>query len=146
MSEVSKESNESEVNKILEDLQQQYPIMEQVSFDEFSILEKQSRQPFLLMEYQGLLDREKYILDELREMLDALVGKQYDYYKFQYDKELLKPEIEKYYLPNDKKIRKLKNIIRKQEVRVGFFEACVKGMSQLGWAIKNYIDAHKNLT
>jgi len=53
--------------------------------------------------------------------MEVLAGECYDHYRFDEDRGLTKTEIEKYYLPKDKKVKQMKGILRKQKVKVEFF-------------------------
>lgn len=136
---------DKEINEILNELQKEYNIFDEVKFNEFDISEKLEKQSYLYLKYVDLKDKEYAILEEFKEMLEVLIGKQYDYYRFEIDKQLQRQEIEKYYLPKDEKIRKMKKIIRKQEARYKFFDACAKAIDKQGWAIKNFLDVHRSL-
>jgi hypothetical protein len=68
----------------------------------------------------------------------VLIGQRYDFYRFEYDKELQKPEIEKYYIPKDKMVVQMKNIMMKQKIRVDFFKVCVNGLKSSQWNMKTF--------
>jgi hypothetical protein len=132
-----------EKNEIINELLSEWPIYDDVSFSEFDIVDKMQVNPYKLMKYQDQLNTEKDYLDKLNDLFEKLQGEQYHKYRFELDEELNKSEIEKYYLPKDPKIQKMKKLIRKQKIRVQFFEACVKGLDRQHWAIKNYLDERK---
>lgn len=130
-----------EIEDILEKLKEEHPIDELVKFTDIDITEKLQENPFFIVKYRELFLREQSYLIELEEKLEKLIGKRYDWYRFESDRELTKTEIEKYYLPQDKKINIMKKILRKQKARVQFFDICVKGFEQMGWRMKCMIDA-----
>ena len=125
-----------EREKIKEELLKEHPILEMVSFNELNVQDKLKDNAFLLVKYQELYNTENSIYEELLEAYDALVGSRYDHYRFDSDKAITKPEIEKYYLPKDKRIRQMKHILSKQKMRVDFFDLCVKGLGKQGWNMK----------
>ena len=135
--------NNDEYDKIIEELRSVHPIDEMVLFTELNIGEKLKENSFLLVKYSELLLKEKSILSVLEDKYDMLVGKQYDFYKFESERELSKPEIEKYYLPKDDKVRQMKKILRNQKARVDFFDTCVKSLNQMGWRMKDFISVIK---
>jgi hypothetical protein len=131
-------SSSDEFDVIQEELMKDHNILEMVSFNDIDLQEKLKRNAYLVTQYSNLLSAEKREYERLEEIYDALVGKQYDYYRFEYDKELTKVEIEKYYIPNDKKVKQMKRILAKQRHRVDFFESCVRGLKQCGWNMGTY--------
>jgi len=130
-------------DNIINELRKEYPIEEQVKFDQFSLSDRLQENMKLKIKYQELYDHENYIHSKLKDKLDILICNRYDYYRFESDRNLTKTEIENYYLPADKKVRKVKNIIEKQEIRVKFFDVCLKAINELYWRIKAYIDNEK---
>jgi hypothetical protein len=74
-------------------------------------------------------------------LYDKLAGERYDWYRFESERELDKTEIKNYYLPKDKKIIKMKNIMARQKVKVDFYKMCLQGMEQQGWRMKSYLDS-----
>jgi hypothetical protein len=99
--------------------------------------------PSLIVKYRELYYKELSILDRLTDMMDKLIGKRYKYYKFEDDKGWTKPEIEKYCLPADDYIIKMKEIILKQKIRVRFFETAYKAFEKQQWGMKSFIDVLK---
>lgn len=130
-------------DKIVNELKNEYPIEDQVKFNEFTISDKLQENQELKVKYYELYEREKFLYDELIKKHDILMGQRYDFYRFESDRNLTKAEIEKYYLPKDKKIRQMSELITKQEIRVKFFELCYKAIDGLYWRIKNWIDNEK---
>jgi hypothetical protein len=135
--------NREDRDKIVEELREKYPIEKEVSFNEFNISEKLQENMTLKIKYQELYDKENFLYKELQNKYDILVGQRYDFYKFESDRNLTKTEIEQYYLPKDKKIRQLKEILKKQEIKVKFFEICMRSIDNLYWRIKAYLDNEK---
>ena len=127
-------------DKIITDLLEEHPIHELVKFSDLDLQEKLKDNSFMITKYQDLYDREKFRYEELEDLYDKLAGIRYDYYRFEIDKNLQKIEIEKYYLPKDAKMVKMKRILRRQEVKVRFFELCVKGFINQGWRMKTWVD------
>jgi len=135
--------SKEERNEIIEQLKEQYPIVEQCSFNEFNLNDRLIENTKLYVQYKELYEHEKFIYEKLLEKLDIIKGQRFDFYKFESDRSLTKTEIEQYYLPMDKKIRKMNDIIKKQEIRVKFFSLCLQGVNNLYWRIKTYIDTEK---
>ena len=130
----------SEEEDIFEELKAEYPIDELVKFDETDILEKLADNVFQIIKFKELYYKELDIYEDLERKMEGLTGKQYKYYRFESEEEWAKPEIEKYCLPQDKKIIGLKKIMKKQKIRVRFFELCYKAFEQQGWRLKTYSD------
>lgn len=136
MSDISRE----EYDKIILDLHEEYPITEHVKFCEFDLHDKLEKNGDLILMYNDLLIKEEAYLEKIENLMDKLLGERYDYYRFESEKNLQKPEIEKYYLPKDPKILAMKNIITKQNIRVKFFKMCVNALNKVGWSMKTYSD------
>lgn len=132
-----------ERDRILESLQEDWNIKEDVSFNEYNIKEKLETHPFKLIQYSDQLEKERFVLDRIKDIYDKVVGKRYDFYRFQMDERLTQREIEQYYLPKDEKVIKIKETLKAQEIRVKFFEICVKALEKMSWNMKNWIDRNR---
>jgi hypothetical protein len=135
--------DDPEIDQMIAMLKLEFPIFDDVSFNEFNIGDKLKTHAFVLMRYQDELSKERGALERLNELFETLIGKRYHHYKFERDEELQKAEIEKYYLPADPEIRKFKKILRKQQARVKYFEVCVDGLQKMGWNMKHFIDSNR---
>ena len=131
-------------NEILNKLLKEYDIESEVEFNEFNLAEKIQNNSFILMKYNHKLIEEKSILEKLKDILEKKVGERYHYYRFNFDEELTKSEIEKYYLPKDDELKKLKKLINEQKIRVDFFETATKAIESQKWNMKNFIESLKN--
>jgi acyl carrier protein phosphodiesterase len=125
-------------DKIVNDLLKEYPIYDLVAFDELNISQKLQDNPYQVIRFQDQLLKEKIRYEELEELQEKLVGELYHKYRFQSEEELSNKEIEKYYLPKDPKYLKMKEILRKQKIRIAFFELCVKGLDRQYWSMKEF--------
>lgn len=137
------EEPEKTDEELLQELIKQHPIETMVQFTEFSIQEKLQNNAFQIVKYKELHIKEKIQLDRLISLKEKIIGEQYDFYRFSYDKELRPQEITTYYLPKDKKILQINKIIRKQEQRVEFFNLCVESLVRQSWNMKTYLDSLK---
>ena len=129
---------EDEREVILRELMKEHPILEMVSFNELDLQEKLKENAFQVIKYQDLYNREKMAYEKLEELMEVLAGECYDHYRFDEDRGLTKTEIEKYYLPKDKKVKQMKGILRKQKVKVEFFQMCMSGLKQMAWNMKEF--------
>jgi len=130
--------SDDEREKILEKLMLEHPILELVSFNELDLQEKLKENTFLTLKYHDLYNMERMLYEEMEEQLEGLMGKRYDHFRFEQDKALTKTEIEKFYLPRDKFVKKMRNVMRNQMVRVEFFDMCFKGLKDLKWNLKEF--------
>jgi hypothetical protein len=99
---LSKEQRE----EIINELKEQYPILDQCTFNEFNINDKLIENTKLYVQYKELYEHELFIYKQLEDKKDQLVGQRYDFYRFESDRNLGKTEIEQYYLPRDPKVKK----------------------------------------
>ena len=129
--------------KIFNELKEMHPIDELIKFDDINIGEKLQENEMMVVKYKELYYNELSVLEELERKLEALNGIRYQWYKFEDEKEWQKPEIEKYCLPQDKKILHMKKIIQKQQIRVRFFEMCYRSFERRGWNMKVFSDREK---
>jgi len=134
---------QDERDKIINELRNAHPIDEQVKFNEFNIMDKLAENTELKTLYQELYEKEKYILDKMVDTYEEIKGKAYDHYKFNYDKVLQKGEIEEYYLPRHPNVKKAKELINRQEIKVKFFQICVNAMDRMYWNMRNFIEYDK---
>jgi len=132
--------NPEEVDELLKKLQEDWPIIDVISFNEFNIQDKLQNASYQLMVYHEQYIKAKSRMDELIDIKNRAIGKKYDELRFNSDKSLTGKEIENYYLPRDKDIRKINAAIAKQQVIVNYFEACTKAIDKLNWNIKLFID------
>lgn len=131
---------EDSINKdeILNKLQEEFDVIPLLEYNEFDVMEKLTKNPYyteqfrlLYLSHLGKLERVELMLEErLAELYTELKNGEVA---------LTKVEIEKYYIPNDKKVQQVRRSIVKQKVRVGFFEAVYKAFDKQGWQMKQFI-------
>jgi DNA helicase TIP49 (TBP-interacting protein) len=145
MGDIEKFLKESKgVEETVKELLKDHPITDMVKFSDIDLQEKLEDNPYLIVKYRELYYGELSKLDSLQDKLDKLIGIRYDHYRFESDRELTKSEIERYYIPKDKQVLQMKAILRRQEVRVRFFETCFKGLEKMQWSMKSFIDVLKS--
>ena len=123
--------NTEERDAIIEKLKEEYPIMEQVKFNEFNVAEKLQMNMELKIKYQELYEHNLFVLNKLKDKYEELKGKRYDFYRFESDRNLSKTEVEQYYMPQDRKLKEFKQLMEKQEVKVAFFKLCMSSIGEL---------------
>lgn len=121
-------------------LKEEYPIEKIVQFDEFNINEKIKESAFMVLNYKELYLKEKNELNRIEALRDKIIGQRFDYYRFNFNKELKAIEIKEYYLPQDEKVIKINRLYQKQQWRVDFFEMCVDVLVKQGWQIKAFLE------
>jgi hypothetical protein len=105
--------------------------------------EKLQQNAMKVVEYKEFYYRELNLYEQLERKMDALTGIRYKHYKYNDEHNWQKPEIEKYCLPADESIIKLKKIMMKQQIRVRFFELCWKSFEKQGWNMKVFSDRER---
>ena len=123
---------------LLEELKSEHDIEELVSFTDIDLQEKLKDNTFLIIKYKDLWIKEKIVYEQLEDKMNMLMSKRYHYYRFEQDENLSKPEIEKYYIPGDRKIIQMKGILRKQKVRVDFFEIAYRALDKMSWNMREF--------
>jgi hypothetical protein len=138
-------------DKIVGELLKEFPIHDLVSFNEFDIKEKLSKNSDIYINYYEHYLSEKQEMAHLEELKIRLIGQIYDELRFpapnsknpNVHKNLDRKEIVEYYIPRDERYIRLIEIIEKQKVRVEFFEIAAKAIDKMSWNIRNYIAADK---
>jgi len=125
-------------DKIIEELKKEHPIEEQIKFDNLNIQEELQKNTFMMYHYKELEMKEQAIYDDLEDKYNKLLRERYNYYRFEISEQLQKTEIEKYYLPGDPKVVKMKEILRKQKIRVDFFKICASAFEKRQWCMSSY--------
>ena len=128
---------------IINKLYKKYPISDIIKFSENDIQDKLKDNVFNIVKYTELYQKELDIYNKINTLLDKVCGEKYDYYRFNFEKELKQSEIEKYYLPKDKKICKINTFLRRQKWRVDFFHMCMKAFEKQSWNMKTFWDSIK---
>ena len=124
---------------LLDNLRKKYPIENEVCFNEFSIQEKLTEQPKLLMKYWDLYQKSQFKKDQLlNDMIDLRMNV-YDRLRFENSRNLSKVEIENFYINADPDIKSLQGKIDMVQVYINYFELCYKSVNQLQWNIKTYL-------
>lgn len=126
-------------DEIKKGLYKEYPIVEELSYDEFNLVEKIQNQLPLELKYWDLLQNEKYKMDKLEDLMIDWRFKEYDKLRFENERTLTKYEIEEVYLPAKKTIKNIKLKIKEQQVRIDFFKFCLTSIRQLNWNMQNFI-------
>jgi hypothetical protein len=124
--------------KIIEDLKKEFPIEDQLKFDNLNIQEELQNNTFMMYHYKELEMKEQSIYSDLEDKYNKLLRERYNHYRFEVSEQLQKTEIEKYYLPGDPKIIKMKEILRKQQLRVDFFRICASAFDKRQWCMSSY--------
>lgn len=135
--------SEKTAEEIFEELEVEYPLDELVKFDETDIHEKLQDNVLMVIHYKELYYKELDVYEDLERKMKALKGKRYKYYKFEVEEHWEKKEIEDYCLPADPKIIKMEKIMKRQRVKVRFFEMAWKAFDKQGWNMKVYNDRDK---
>ena len=130
----------TELEKIFDKLKEEHPIDDLVKFNELTISDEIQKNDGLIVKYRDLYHKALSEMDRLTDLSEKLSGKRYEYYKFDDEKAWSKAEIEKYCLPSDEKMILMKNIIRKQEIRVRFFEMAFKAFEGRKWSMKMFLE------
>jgi hypothetical protein len=133
-----------EINKdaLLKKLDEMYDVEEQLMFNEFNIKQKTEQNGYYQKQFKLLHLTELSRLERLKERLEKETGKLYQALK-NGEVSLTKAEIEKYYLPTNEDIIKIKGAIAKQETIVKFFELILKAFESQQWNMKTWQDLSK---
>lgn len=131
--------NEDELYKRLEE---EYNVYDILMFNEFNLQEKIERSAFHLKDFRLKFLQETAKYEQLQDHLGKVTGQKYQDLK-EGSVSLTKTEIEKYYLPKDEELLRLKALIRKQEARCKYFESVWSALEKQTWHIKMWIENGK---
>ena len=140
---MSEKSLDQRKEEIFKKLEAEWNAEDFVSFNEFNIQEKLQQHAFTLIQWQQKLENERFQLDKLKELLERVQGEAFEKIQKESDITLRTTEIEKYYLPRDPKIKKVKEALIIQQYIVNYFELSCKAIQSMSWAMKNFIDTQK---
>lgn len=123
-------------------LEEQYNVYDLLMFNEFTIKDRLERNAFHFKDFKLKYLQEMAKYELVNDRLEKMIGEKYQTFK-EGAVTLSKTEIEKYYLPKDEEILKLKGLLRKQEIRAKYFEAICAAFDKQNWNMRNYIDQSK---
>ena len=123
-------------------LEEQYNVYDILMFNEFTIKERLEKNAFHFKDFKLKYLQELAKYEQVKERLDKTIAEKYQSIK-EGSVKLTKTEIEKYYLPKDETILKLRGLLRKQEIRANYFEAVCSAFDKQGWSMKNFIENQK---
>jgi len=123
-------------NDILKSLYDDYKVEDLLTYNEYNLSDKIANNTFISEQFRLLYLKEKQNYNRVEILYEDLLGRKYDHYKYNSEKTLTKTEIEKYYIPKDEKIKDLKNLLHKQELRMNFFESVWKALDKQAWLMK----------
>ena len=130
-------------DKILKELQLEFDVFDLITPNEFKLKEQIEKNPFYQEQFRLLYLAEQGKLMRIEIMRDEYIGKLYDELKYKSDMSLTKTEIEKYYIPKDSKVIKLRKLELKTDIRMKFFEAVWEAFKTQSWLFKQYIEVNK---
>lgn len=137
---LKKIQSEINENEIISKLSQEYDIDDLLEFNEFTVNEKLQNNAYLLEQFRMMYIHEKQKYNKLEAKFNEKAGETYNYYKYEDSRDLSKVEIERYYLPTDKELIRLKKLLQLQETRVEFFEALMESFKSQGFNMRNFIE------
>ena len=129
--------------KLFETLHEEHPIEEMVKFSELDLQDKLKENPSQIVTYKDFYHKELAKFEHLTDLMEKLVGIRYKFYRFEDVHEWTKSEIEKFCIPGDYQILKMKKILHRQEIRVRFFETAWKGFEKQNWAMNTFLGTLK---
>lgn len=127
---------------IMSKLEEEYNVYKILDFNEHNIKDRLERNAFHMKDFRlkYLIEMGKY--EQIKDRLEKVTGEKYIALK-EGEVKLTKTEIEKYYLPKDEEILKLKALLRKQELRAEYFQAVWAAFDKTGWNMKLYAEIGK---
>ena len=125
---------------ILKELSETYDVYSLLEINEFHLKQQIEKNPFYQELFRMEMLKEKGKLMRLEIMRDEKTGIIYDELKNRSDTSYTKQEIERYYLPKDPELIKIKKLMLKTQIRYEFFEAVYDAFKVQGYNFKSYIE------
>lgn len=129
--------------EILENLQKEWSIEEFVQFNEFNIGEKLQQHPYILASHMQKLENERFQLQKLETLLEQVEGEAFETIIKESDIVLKSSDIQKFYLPRNEKVKKVKRAVMLQQYVVAYFEMTTKVLTSMHWSMKQFGDQQK---
>lgn len=129
--------------EILEKLKSEWDIEEFVQFNEFNVGEKLQKHAYMLVNHLQKLENEKFQLQKLESLLEQVEGEAFERILLNSDVTLKSSEIQKFYIPRDEKVKRVKKAILLQKFVVSYFEITTKTLTGMGYSLKNFVDTLK---
>lgn len=136
LTKIREELNE---DKIFSKMEKEYNVYDLLTFNEFNINERLERLSFHMKDFRLKFLQEQSKLAQIQDHLDKKTGEKYISLR-EGSVTLTKTEIERYYLPKDEELMKIRALLRKQEMRTEYFDAVHKAMEKLQWNIKLFCE------
>lgn len=136
---VREELNE---DKFFSKLIEEYDVTGDLEFNEFNIKERLEQNSFYQKHFKLKYLQELSKVQQVREHLEKKTGEFYEELKHG-QVQLSKQEIERYYIPKEPNLLKIKSLLRKAEMRAQFFEAVFEAFKSQSWNMKSYIEQNK---
>lgn len=116
-----------------------YPIDMLVEFNEDNIKEKIKENVKQIFKFKKLyyIAESKYI--ELLSLQQDIIGQQYDWYKFEFDRSLSMNEVKEFYITKDPKVKQVKRMLIKQQIQKNFFKLCIDSFIIQGERMHDFI-------
>lgn len=139
---LNKIRDELNADTVFAKLESDYNVYDLLTFNEFNIQDRLERISFHMKDFRLKFLQEQAKLGTVEDHLNKVTADKYIALK-EGAVTLSKTEIEKYYLAKDEELIRLKGLVRKQEMRVQYFEAVWHAMDKLQWNMKLYCDNGK---
>ena len=139
---LNKVREELNSDSVFKKLEEEYNVYDLLTFNEFNIQDRLERLSFHMKDFRLKYLQEHSKLASVEDRLNKVIGDKYISLK-EGAVTLTKTEIERYYLPKDAEIMKLKGLVRKQEMRMEYFLAVWTAMDKIQWNMKLYCENSK---
>jgi len=123
----------------LEEYFLKYPVDMLLDFNKHNIKEKLEDNSNQIFKYKKLLFKATTKYNEIKTLHEEIIGNQYNWYKFEYNKPLTNEEIIKYFIKRDPQYTNTKRLLNKQKIKKEFFQSCVDAFINQGNRIHDYI-------
>ena len=126
-------------DKIIAEIMKEHPdLYDQLDFNEFNVKERLEKNAYWYQHYRILYMKELHKLKNIEIARDKYIGDLYKELK-NGDRKLTKTEIERYYLPSDKKAIQYMKLSMKYQIRCDVYQYICDAFKSAGYNMSTYV-------
>jgi hypothetical protein len=116
-----------------------HPIDVIVQFDETNYKEKLSDNSKHFFNFKKLKKLSEFKYEKIKSILNKCKSEQFEFYKYEFEKELTDDEITDLYFARDEKILNIENELSQEQLKIDFFQICIETFLNQSERLKDYI-------
>jgi len=126
-------------NIIVEEFLLKYPIDVSLKFDETNFKENLADINAQLFNFKKLKKLSQFKYEKIKSILNKCKSEQFEFYKYEFEKELSDEEIYDLYFPRDEKILTIEDELSIEQLKIDFFQICIETFLSQSDRLKDFI-------